>query len=1127
MSAKNIDVCSIKYTLGELAKQGFTVGKPAVMSYFCARRGRIFAMKTVLEACRPHQGIIDGTLNLEVFTAALGPVIDYYHKHGKANIDKVYTDAELFFREATYPTDGLKQLLSNVFRRISGDMTADSVMKLETAFGGGKTHSLISCVHIAYRGKELKDVTQGLIDSSYLPEAGTVSVVGIAGDELAVRKTQGDKLSPYTIWGEMALQLGGESLYREVKDEAEEYAAPGLTFFEKVLGNRKVILMFDELAQYASRLEVVLPGKGADQLSAFLMSLNNYAQNHAGIAVIVTLASSSDAFAKQTEALSQKLNDIIGTNQFTKDDAGAIAQRASKSAGSVISRNAKPVTPVQASEIAPILAKRLFTSIDMSAAQEVSHAYAEMYAKNAALLPEEANMANFAQRMVENYPFHPTFIDYLNNKLSLAENFQGTRGVLRVLALTIRNIWQKSMPISLIHTCNVDMRNAATVDEILGRTGSADLKTALNTDIGSVETASLGSGLSQAERADRKNPHPDGLPMYELTWKTVFLNSLVARGEGKTAKAFGINQQDALFMISSPVLPPSQVNTALEEIGRSAFYLRCEDGKYFAHQDPTLNSVLAQIRENVNTKRIQQKLKSLAGTLLSDNHLFNVQQDVRLPQDIPDNNTKPTVAVIALDAKEIDPMKLLQEKGANMTRLHQNMVVMLIPSTVRVLLDNDSQNLFGSDIDNTRPLSYVEDLARQVIAINDLKDKPTSYGINAHKLEDPEFVETSREREMALSTEVAALYKKVYFANNMQIECREIRTDSGDSGATILNQIAQTLIEANKLIYDKAFNTTELKSLQSLFFANGERLPVAEMTKGFYCNRRWPMLSNTGVLERILREGVASGVWIIYRMGDSTDDVPAEIYTQENPVAMGADILRGGYSLMTIEGAKKRPGWLEKDHVPPEKIQARIKEVLAASGASPVSDLQEAVKATYANVSDEQITEGVREVLKTAGFSGYVGDVNQQEKPENIIEGYSAQFHDIQPTDIIITQREKSERGWLEFPGSETFLGNISDNERAHKIYKVLKNISGWYNRGKAQQDIEELELVNLRLPSGATMRIRFDGLTSRDIKKLDELFMDILGVAEVSEHTEGYITIQDTSNEDDELIKELKKQGD
>ena len=87
-------------------------------------------MKTVVEACRPHQGLMDGTLNLEVFTAALGPVIDFYHQKDKANVDKVYTDAEIFFWKATYPTDELKQLVGNVFRRISGDMTADSVMKL-------------------------------------------------------------------------------------------------------------------------------------------------------------------------------------------------------------------------------------------------------------------------------------------------------------------------------------------------------------------------------------------------------------------------------------------------------------------------------------------------------------------------------------------------------------------------------------------------------------------------------------------------------------------------------------------------------------------------------------------------------------------------------------------------------------------------------------------------------------------------------------------------------------------------------------------------------------------------------------------------------------------------------------
>jgi predicted AAA+ superfamily ATPase len=42
---------------------------------------------------------------------------------------------------------------------------------------------------------------------------------------------------------------------------------------------------------------------------------------------------------------------------------------------------------------------------------------------------------------VANYPFHPTLVDFLTHKLTSAENFQGTRGVLRVLALAWRSLW--------------------------------------------------------------------------------------------------------------------------------------------------------------------------------------------------------------------------------------------------------------------------------------------------------------------------------------------------------------------------------------------------------------------------------------------------------------------------------------------------------------------------------------------------------------------------------------------------------------------------------------------------------------------------------------------------------------
>ena len=282
-------------------------------------------MRTVLETCTPRQSILQGTFNPEVFTASLGPVIQHYRGVPSA-IDAVYTDARLFFTEATYPTEGLKQTVSNVFRRIAGDPSVPSIQRMETAFGGGKTHSLIACVHIANRGSELADVTGEILDRQYLPAPHTVAVVGVAGDEIPVSRIKGDRLIPYTLWGELAYQVGGEALYKQVRTEAESFAAPGKHFLETVLGGKKVLIMLDELAQYAARLEVAEPQKGADQLAAFLMALNGYAKTHEGIALVVTLAGASDAFSRQTARLTRLLNEL-GREDLRQDDAVTLAER--------------------------------------------------------------------------------------------------------------------------------------------------------------------------------------------------------------------------------------------------------------------------------------------------------------------------------------------------------------------------------------------------------------------------------------------------------------------------------------------------------------------------------------------------------------------------------------------------------------------------------------------------------------------------------------------------------------------------------------------------------------------------------------------------------------------------------
>ena len=101
-------------------------------------------MKSVYETCVPRQDIVSGTFNPELFTASLKQVTDRYA--GKSVAESPYTDARLFFGEATYPTSGMKDLMSTALRRLSGDNGASAITRLETGFGGGKTHSLIGLV---------------------------------------------------------------------------------------------------------------------------------------------------------------------------------------------------------------------------------------------------------------------------------------------------------------------------------------------------------------------------------------------------------------------------------------------------------------------------------------------------------------------------------------------------------------------------------------------------------------------------------------------------------------------------------------------------------------------------------------------------------------------------------------------------------------------------------------------------------------------------------------------------------------------------------------------------------------------------------------------------------------------
>ena len=110
------------------------------------------SLKPWREIARPHKDVLEGSFKQSEFAADITAVAT-----GKATDD--YQDAEKFFSR-TFITEGMKLLLMSVAQRLSG-VGGDPVIQLQTAFGGGKTHTMLAVMHLANR-KVSTDKLQGI-----------------------------------------------------------------------------------------------------------------------------------------------------------------------------------------------------------------------------------------------------------------------------------------------------------------------------------------------------------------------------------------------------------------------------------------------------------------------------------------------------------------------------------------------------------------------------------------------------------------------------------------------------------------------------------------------------------------------------------------------------------------------------------------------------------------------------------------------------------------------------------------------------------------------------------------------------------------------------------------------------
>ncbi|MYB00594.1 ATP-binding protein, partial [Candidatus Poribacteria bacterium] len=328
----------------------------------------------------PHSDILEGRLTQAVFAAKLGDV-------SKGDAVDEYGDPAQFF-EKTYTTQGLENLLSVVEGRLQGE-SGDSIIQIQTPFGGGKTHAMIAMYH-------------------KINEWGARPVV-IDGEDMDPNET---------LWGELEKQLIGGV------DRFKGMASPGRRAIYELLSEKQpVLILMDELLHYAIRASNIPAGDSnlAIQTVTFLQGLTGAVKNLEQTALVLTLPSGArERYGKGAEQHYRPLQHVVG-------------------------RMKRTYSPVQGREIDQVIRHRLFEPFDIADASEVINEFM-VYAHKESILPPGTEPSEYRKRFEASYPFLPDVIDVLHQRWGSYPSFQRTRGVLQLLARVIYSLKDKANP---------------------------------------------------------------------------------------------------------------------------------------------------------------------------------------------------------------------------------------------------------------------------------------------------------------------------------------------------------------------------------------------------------------------------------------------------------------------------------------------------------------------------------------------------------------------------------------------------------------------------------------------------------------------------------------------------------
>ncbi|MBX3631056.1 MAG: ATP-binding protein [Nitrosomonas sp.] len=572
------------------------------------------SLKPWREIAIPHKDVLEGTFKQSEFAADISQVAS-----GTATDE--YQNAEKFFSR-TYITEGMRLLLISVAQRLA-NQGGDPVIQLQTAFGGGKTHTLLAVYHLASRqvGTEKLTGIPPVLDDAGIQSLPQARVAVIDGIKLSPSQPrQYGAITVNTLWGELAWQLLREEGYQMIRDSDLDGTSPG-----------KEILT--QLIERAAPCVILI-----DELVAFIRQLEWGKQYRAG-----TFDSNISFIQALTEALKAVPNAILLASLPESDleIGGTTGQRALNSLEKYFGRVESVWKPVGTEEAFEIVRRRLFeTPGERAQVEGISRQFSDFYRQHAAKFPVETQSNEYFERLCRSYPIHPEIFDRLYEDWSTLDKFQRTRGVLQYMAIVIHRLW------------NSDNRDALIMP------GSLPLED------GNVRNKSI-HYLPQGWEPviEREVDGPRSAP-YEIdghhtlfgsvqaarrTTRTIFLGSAPSIKE-QTIR--GIQTERILLGAVQPEQTLGIFEDVLKRLRDQLHYLFSEQDRYWLDTKPNLRREMESRKQNISDRdELLPLLKERVSRVFGRNHHFSGIHVFTSSVDIPDDyGAGPRLVVLPTNA---------------------------------------------------------------------------------------------------------------------------------------------------------------------------------------------------------------------------------------------------------------------------------------------------------------------------------------------------------------------------------------------------------------------------------------------------------------------------------------------